>query len=134
MHAAWEAIRSRDPEVLDPLVAALPQIRKRTERLELGGVIYSNRANLEHAFTKLEQYRDGLCWCSVYPGILVHDPRKEEGRGNVRILSTSEPGWSMTYECECTACGRVFDIEQGDHHVTWWKWVPRGAKRRRGEA
>lgn len=131
MHAAWETIRSRDPELLDRLIPALTLIRNRTADLELGGIIYSNRDNLEHAFTTLEHRRDGDCWCSSYVGLLSFDPSKEESRGHIRVLSTSEPALSMTYEVECTACGRVFDIEQGDYHMVWWKWVPRGEKRRR---
>lgn len=133
IHAVWETIHSRDPVVLDPLVAALPQLRRTATKLDLGGMIYSNNGHLEHAFTKLEHYRDGKCWCAAYPGILTHDPRKEEAAGHIAILSTSEPGWSMTYLCECTVCGRQFDIEQGDHHFMWWNWVPHGLKRRRGE-
>lgn len=133
MHAVWETIHSRDPETLDPLVAALPQLTREATKLDLGGMVYSNNANLDHALVKLGQYRDGKCWCAVYPGLLTHDPRKEETKGHIRIVSTSEPGWSMTYLCECTVCGQVFDIEQGDHHFTWWNWVPRGLKRRRGE-
>lgn len=37
----------------------------------------------------------------------------------------------MTYTCECTVCGRVFDVEQGEHHVMWWRWTARGVKRGR---
>lgn len=133
MPAVWETIHSRDPETLDPLVDALPRLRRAAAQLDLGGAIYSNNGHFEHALSKLEQYRDGKCWCAVYPGQLTHDPRKEETRGHILILSTSEPGWSMTYLCECTVCGQQFDIEQGDHHFTWWNWVPRGPKRRRGE-
>ncbi|OAN38063.1 hypothetical protein [Microbacterium sp. H83] len=133
LHAVWETIRSRDPEQLQPLVEALPLIRRSTADLDLGGMIYSNNGHLAHALTKLEKHREGRCWCAVYPGMLTHDPRKEDTSGNVRILSTSEPGWSMTYVCECAVCGLVFDVEQGDHHFMWWDWKPRGPKRRRGE-
>ena len=131
LHATWETIVSRDAEVLDPLVAALPRIRQATERLELGGMFYSNNANVEHALAKLQNYRDGLCWCANYPGLLMYDPEKEQDRGHARIVSSSEPGWSMTFECACAVCGQVFDVEQGDYHVMWWKWVPRGVKRTR---
>ncbi|MDN3443902.1 hypothetical protein [Microbacterium sp. APC 3901] len=133
MPAVWETIHSRDPETLDPLLEALPRLRLAAAQLDLGGAIYSNDGHFAHALSKLEHYRDGKCWCAAYPGQLTHDPRKEETRGHVLILSTSEPGWSMTYLCECTVCGQQFDIEQGDHHFTWWNWVPRGLKRRRGE-
>lgn len=134
MPAVWETIHSRDPETLDPLLEALPRLRRAAAQLDLGGAIYSNNGHFAHALSKLEQYRDGKCWCAAYPGQLTHDPRKEETRGHILILATSEPGWSMTYLCECTVCGQQFDIEQGDHHFTWWNWVPRGLKRRRGEA
>lgn len=129
LHATWETITSRDPEVLDPLLAALPRIRRSIEEVDLGGMIYSNYNNVLHALDKLENYRKGDCWCVNYPGLLTYDPEKQQTVGSIRILSTSEPGWSMTFVAECTVCGRVFDIQQGDHHVMWWKWVPRGVKR-----
>ena len=131
LHATWATIASRDAEVLDPLVAALRRIRTATEQLDLGGVFYSNAGNVEHSIEKLENYRDGLCWCVNYAGLLTYDPVKQQVAEHVRIISTSEPGWSMTYVTECAVCGQIFDVEQGDHHVTWWKWVPRGVKRRR---
>jgi len=131
MHATWQVIHSRDPAELDPLVTALPRIRTATERLDLGGMIYSNNGHLDHAMAKLDQYRRGECWCAAYPGILTHDPRKEETAGHIAVLSTSEPGWSMSYVSQCTVCERIFDVEQGDHHFTWWNWVPRGVKRQR---
>jgi hypothetical protein len=129
--ATWETIRSRDPEQLDALLPHVARIRKATDVLDLGGMLRSNHANLAHALDKLENYRNGTCWCENYAGMDQYGPEKEQACGQVRILSTSEPGWSMTYECECAVCGRVFDVEQGDHHITWWKWVPRGEKRRR---
>lgn len=133
MHAVWETIRSREPSTLDPLVTALPRLRRAEARLDLGGAIYSNNGHFAHALTKLEKYRDGQCWCAAYPGILTTDPLEEEAAGRIRMLSASEPGWSMTYLCACTVCGCEFDVEQGNQHFTWWNWVPRGLKRRRGE-
>ncbi|KNY06968.1 hypothetical protein [Microbacterium sp. GCS4] len=134
LHAVWQTIGCRDPELLKPLVTTLPRLRSRTEGVELGGMIYLNSTHLDHAFRVIENYRDGLCWCMAYPDSLTYDPRKEQDRGHAEIRSTSTPGWEMTYECACTVCGQVFDVEQGDHHVTWWRWVPRGLKRRRSAA
>ncbi|PCE13890.1 hypothetical protein AUC47_04350 [Microbacterium sp. SZ1] len=129
LHATWETIASRDIAVLRPLVPAVPRIRRATEALDLGGIIYANRGHLDHALDKLAQFDAGECWCAGYVGILTFDPKKEEAVDHVRIVSTSEPGWSMTYQCECVVCGLTFDVEQGDHHFMWWKWVPRGAIR-----
>jgi hypothetical protein len=122
LHATWEVVRSRDPAVLDPLVPHVVRIRASVENVDLGGMIRSNHANVEHALDKLEHYRRGACWCESYPGLDQYDPEKEQRAGHVRIVSTSEPGWSMTYVVECTVCGRVFHVEQGDHHVPWWRW------------
>jgi hypothetical protein len=123
--ATWEVIHSRDRAVLDPLARSLAVIRAATDGLEMGGALHSNRVSLDHALEKLARVRDGGCWCADYPGLLLYDPEKEEAAGHVRIVSTSEPGWSMTFVCACTVCGREFDIQQGDYHYMWWKWVPR---------
>jgi hypothetical protein len=131
MRAAWEVMRTRDGELLDPLIPALPRIRRATARVDLGGMLHPNRATLEHALEKIEHYRDGACWCASYPGLLLISPEKEQQAGHVSIVSTSEPDWSMTYHCRCVTCGQDFDVEQGDYHYTWWKWVPRGIARRR---
>lgn len=125
LQATWETIGSRDSAVLDPLVAALPRIRYAADHVELGGVVRSNHSNFAHAVAKLENYRARTCWCANYPGLLAYNPEKQAGAGHITILSTSEPGWSMTYVCQCTVCGQVFDVEQGDHHFLWWEWVPR---------
>lgn len=130
-HATWQTILSRDPELFDSLVPHVGQIRKATDAVDLGGLLRSNHADVEHALDKVANYQRGLCWCQNYPGMDQYEPTKEEKAGHVRIVSTSDPGWSMTYVCECTLCGRVFDVEQGDYHFMWWKWVPRGEKRRR---
>lgn len=130
MHATWETVRTRDAALLDPLVRWLPKIRRATDRLELGGALHSNGVSLDHALAKIENYRDRTCWCANYPGLVFYEPSKEVDSGYVRILSTTEPGWSMTYHCVCAVCGQEFDVEQGDYHYMWWKWVPRGIKRR----
>ena len=71
------------------------------------------------------------CPCDVYVGESGHDPVKEQDAGAVRIASTSEPGWSMTYLVECVSCGRRCTVKQSDGPSLQWKWVPHGVKRRR---
>jgi hypothetical protein len=129
VHASWTVVDSRDLDELTPLIPAVKRIRAAVAPVDLGGVIRSNAGNFEAAMTKLGYLREGVCWCEDYT---LHDqwrPAKEEERERIRILSHSEPGWDMTYEVECTICGRVFRVEQGAHHVEWWAWVPRGEKR-----
>jgi len=129
--AAWAVLFSREPAELDPLVPAVDRIRSSVRRVDLGGLIRPNAGNVEAALRKLEDYAEGACWCQAYTRLDQFDPEKEQDAGHVRILSTSEPGWSMTFDVECTVCGREFGVEQGEYHVMWWKWVPRGEKRRR---
>lgn len=134
LHATWTVIRSRDPSELDPLLPAVARIRQAVWKVELGGAIRSNWANFEGALAKLEGYRRGACWCEGYRASDQFEPDKERDAGHIRIIDTSEPGWSMTYEVECTICGRLFNVDQRDGHVQTWKWVPRGEKRKHSNA
>lgn len=106
LHATWEIIRSRDEAQLNALLPHIAQIRTATERLDMGGMLRSNAGNVDHAIAKLESYRRRECWCASYPGMDQYEPAKEQDRGHIRIMSASEPGWSMSYVCECTVCGR----------------------------
>lgn len=131
LSAVWTVVRSREGKELDPLVNVLPKIRRATDCLDLGGMLHSNRLNLDHALEKIEHYRDGQCWCASYPGLLLYEPEAEERAGHVTILSTSEPGWEMTYVCRCEVCQQEFDVKQGNYHYMWWEWVPRGVRRKK---
>jgi len=70
------------------------------------------------------------CSCERHPAGDRTDPHDEQRAGRMRIVSTSEPGWSMTYDVECTACGRRFLVKQVDGPAPRWTWVPRGEKRK----
>jgi hypothetical protein len=69
--------------------------------------------------------------CDPYRDGERTDPNDEQRAGHVRIVETSEPGWSMTYRVECTTCARRFVVKQIDGPTLQWKWVPQGEKRRR---
>ena len=72
------------------------------------------------------------CRCDAYLDGDGYDPNKEERAGTVRIVSTTEPGWSMTYRVQCAACERGFVVKQIDGPALRWEWVPRGVKRKSG--
>ena len=60
LHATWETIASRDRAVLDALVPHAARIRRATEGLPLGGLVYANSANVAHALDKLERSETAL--------------------------------------------------------------------------
>lgn len=122
--AVWATIRSRDPEEIGDLVPHRREIERAADRVDLGGVVHSNRVTFAHAMDKLRRFARGHCWCANYSDFLRYDPRKEEAAGYVRILSTSPPDWEMTYECACCVCGQEFTVEQGNYHYDWWQWAP----------
>ena len=132
LHATWVVIRSRDADELDPLLPFLPRIRQAVWKVDLGGALKSNWENFEGALEKLDGYRQGACWCESYKANDQFEPSKEQNADHVRIVSTGDPGWSMTYEVECTVCGRLFTVDQRDGHVMTWKWKPHGEKRASG--
>ena len=126
--AVWAIIRARDPVVLDPLASALAEIRSATADVDLGGIVFPNRASLAFALRKLEHHRDRAgCLCALYPGLLLIDPEREAEAGHVRILGVTkiQDRWIDSYSCECTACGARFEVKEGESHYTWWQWTPR---------
>ncbi|SDF41516.1 hypothetical protein SAMN05216553_101525 [Lentzea fradiae] len=120
--AVWTVFRTRDPEVLTPLVKALPAIEKATD-LDLGGALASNNDNLDHVLGRIRLFREGTCLCTAYLSHLFYDPEKE-GR-HVLVVGTvpNDRQWVPDRLCECRDCGRRFQVEQGEHHYTWWKWT-----------
>lgn len=123
---AWAIIETREPRVLDPLAAALPDIERTTVGVELGGALRPNQEVLEHAIRKLRVHGDQVdCLCSLYPDFLSYNPRHEEERGHVRIHEhQADPGgWAGTHACQCAYCDRSFRVRYGEMHMTWWKWT-----------
>lgn len=123
--AVWEVMRTRDPALLTPLVTALPAIARATAGADLGGMLVSNASNLERALQRIELFSTGACLCTAYRLQQFHDPAKEEQAGHIRIVGTvpNERQWEPDRICECTDCGRRYQVEQGEYHYTWWKWT-----------
>jgi len=122
---------TRDGELLNTLAAALPEIRRATKSLELGGMLFLNKNHVRQAIRVIENHRAGRCFCQTYPGYLFYDPSKEETAGHVRITRSDLPDWGMTYDCTCTICGRTYSVQQGEYHYIWWEWKEvKGAGRR----
>ncbi len=123
--ALWEVMATRDPDVLTPLATALPELERATAGLDLGGALVSNEANLERAFARIALFASGTCLCTAYPSHLFFDPEKEAHREHVRIVGTvpNERQWEPDRICECIDCGRLYQVEQGESHYTWWQWT-----------
>ena len=122
---------TRDLGLLDTLAAALPELRRATAHLTLGGLLFPNRNHLLQAFRVIENHRAGGCFCRVYPGYLFYDPEAEQKAGHVQVTRRDPPDWNMTYDCVCTRCGRAYAVEQGEYHYTWWAWRALGSSGRR---
>lgn len=125
LSALWEVMRTRDPALLTPLVTALPAIERATAETDLGGLLVSNASNLERAFQRIELFGTGACLCTAYRLQQFHDPVKEEHAGHIRIVGTvpNDRQWEPDRICECTDCGRRYQVEQGEYHYTWWNWT-----------
>lgn len=101
---------------------------------ELGAVLAALRAAdfvivdgnpVELTVDRLELVQSGGCLCATYPRRST-DPEWEAEQGWVRIESeTCELGGRPRRVVTCTSCGTVFDVEEGEYHATWWKWVAR---------
>lgn len=133
LHAVWEVIATRDPAVLAPLAARVASIDHATDDLELGGMLASNGANLQHAIDRIGIFGQRRCLCAAYAGHQFYDPAKEQARGHVRIVREDavfvdgRPDRPKRI-CECADCGQWFSVEEGEYHYTWWKWTPMRAQ------
>ena len=136
LHATWEVFHTRDPEVLAPLAKELRRIDRATDDIDLGGALASNAQHVGHAIERLRLFADGQCLCAAYADHMFYEPAKEESYGYVRIVEeipvVTDKGFPDRPRrvCECTDCGRVFDVQEGEYHYPWWKWTPRGKRPR----
>ena len=123
--SACAVIVLRKAEVLDMLVAHLPEIRQKTHDLELGGGVFPNAEHLKFSLRKLEYHRDGAgCLCRLYPEYLMYNPQKEATAEHVQIdeVTYVNEKWVDAYVCTCTRCGTKFRVTEGESHYPWWKW------------
>ncbi|MFD0556466.1 hypothetical protein FB566_1707 [Stackebrandtia endophytica] len=123
--AAWTVIRTDRAELLDPLVAQLPDIEAATAGVDLGGMLRSNTATLQHALRRLRFRRDEVCVCAAYPDLDLYDPHAEAAAGRVRVLRTHLLGdgpFVDHHDGECNSCGTRFEIIEGESHFRWWSW------------
>jgi hypothetical protein len=122
--ATWTVINTRDPAVLGPPAADLVAIERATRNLDLGGELHANARALAHALDRLRHYRDGSCLCADYTTLEFYDPAEEQARAHVLILDTvpNDHQWEPDRICQCTGCGKRFQVEQGESHYSWWRW------------
>lgn len=126
LDAVWTVMATRDPQVLAPVVPELAAIRQATSDLDLGGALVTGSANLACALARVELFAAGACLCAAYPDHLGYDPAREEARGHVRVVGevANERQWEPDRVCECTGCGRRWQVEHGESHYAWWQWRP----------
>lgn len=114
---------SGDPALLAPVAA---ELRAVLDALQAADFVIVDGNPVELAVDRLEIVRSGGCLCATYPRRSA-DPQREADAGWVGIESEtrSAPGARPQRVVVCTSCGALFDVEEGEYHATWWKWVPR---------
>lgn len=130
LHAVWEVFATRDPEVFAPLVKALPRIDRATDDIDFGGMLASNARHVDHALDRIRLFGKHQCLCGAYSDHMFYEPAKEEAYGHIRIVEEIPVFFNGRPDrpkriCECTDCGKRFEVEEGEYHYTWWKWKTR---------
>jgi hypothetical protein len=114
--------RSGDVALLAPAANELAAV---LAALKAADFVIVDGNPVELAVDRLELVRSGGCLCATYARRSV-DPEREARQGLVRIESeTCQLGGRPRRVVACVACGTVFDVEEGEYHATWWKWVRR---------
>jgi hypothetical protein len=108
-----------------PFIEHLPEIKKQTVGLDMGGAFAPNQRFVDFAIRVIEFHRDSsACTCNLYPEHESIDPRREAEKGNIEILGVShiEGKWVDYYSAVCKKCRQKFKITERDYHYTWWGW------------
>ena len=116
----------QDRDKIFPLIKHLPEIKKRTQGLDMGGIFAPNQRFIDFAVRTIEFHRDSSeCTCNLYPEHPSSDPNREADRGNIDILNTkyTEDKWLDYYLAACKKCGQKYKLIERDYHYTWWGWT-----------
>jgi hypothetical protein len=122
---AGAVLRSWDLVQLRELALHIPEIRKKTAGVPLGGALHPNSVHLDNAIARLEHVRDQRgCLCVLYASDQFSDPAQEAERGNVRISETQrlDGGHVDYYTCVCLHCGTRYRVTEREYHYTSWGW------------
>lgn len=121
--ARWTLLRTRDAAVIGPVADRLDEVEaalgeRPDPRLDDHG--------RDHVLDRIRRWRAGRCLCGAYPHSDRYDVERELAAGHITV-SSSTPGkdWQGPWwVVACTDCGRRFEVEQGQYHWTWWRWMP----------
>lgn len=127
--ATWAIIRTRDDASLDAVWARRSEIEDAVDEVDLGGMLALNGRHVAHALDRVRMHRLGRCLCEAYAGHEMYEPTNEEALGHVEVVEVIPVvvrgvEWRPRRICACTACGRRFDVEEGESHYPWWRWRP----------
>lgn len=90
-------------------------------------VITAVNENIEsnRAVKLVKTVREGNCRCSYYfsSELVPLLPKDEEENGLIKILSTKDIPWQSEHICECTDCGKKFNVrEEHGYHYPQSNW------------
>jgi hypothetical protein len=109
----------------DELADSIPEIREKTEGIDLGGALHPNALHLSKAHLRLEFVRDCKgCLCVLYAQDKFSAPCQVAERGNVVMLETVlfEGAGVDDYVCECTHCAARYLVAEWAFHYAFWEW------------
>jgi len=144
-HKVWIASneiikRSQDYGFIKPFIKKLRVIEKKTKNLDMGGAIAPNKRFVDKTIQIIKFYKKQLgCPCELYhtnETSFVYDgfdPRKENEKSNIRILTEIKGDWMFDYTVECLKCGQHYEVMERNGHNTWWKWKKIKTKHNNGE-
>lgn len=126
LDAVWWILGSADREVLSELMPYLPELRKEIQKINLGGMIYSNNKNFELAVSYIQDFCSGKCRCSLYARTQQFSPQMEANKNHIVILSSTlkKELYEEHFNVECSLCKKHFNVrEVHGWHVPWYEWI-----------
>lgn len=118
---------AQDRDKIFPLIEYLPEIKKRTMGLTMGGAFAPNQRFIDYAVRIIEFHKNSsACTCALYADTYDGtNPKKEVTKGNIVIEGTSsnDGDWNFFFTVRCVKCRQLFKVEEGWGHYMWWQWT-----------
>ncbi len=123
--AVWDILGCTDQSIITKLAPHVDEFKKAVNKVDLGGMFYSNANHFNLAMSYIMHMAKGGCRCFIYKNAPLLGPVAEAKRNHIRILSSSSNNerYEVCYEVECQYCGGSFFVtETHGGHVPWFQW------------
>lgn len=112
---------SQDYECIKEFVPYLDEIKKKTENIDMGGLLAPRDRFVKKVIKILEHYKNGQgCSCCLLDE--NDDPTSFETIDIMANPYYKDSKMTEYYEVMCKKCGQKYKVYEREYHFLWWEW------------